>query len=163
MTALPVTSAGSGAAPEAFLDALLDLRLDQVPEPAIAVEQRNAMYEHVWQEIQAGRYDCAVEEAFHLAGSEPWERDYLLALACCLHHLGQFEPAAQIYGMALLLHASDSLCVYRIGECLGALEHWVEAREAFETAIDLAQLDPESRDVAIQAQERLDELTQLGC
>ena len=150
------------AAPPDLMGALSDIGLEQMLEPDLTPAQRDAMYRRVWQSIQAGDYAGAVDEAFALADSDPWERDYLLALACCLHHLAEYEQAAQMYGLAFLLDATDALCAYRIGECLGALEHWAEAREAFESAIRLSWLAPEQPQVREQAQQRLDELSSVG-
>lgn len=148
--------------PQDLMGALTDIGLEQMLEPDLTPAQRDAMYRRVWQAIQAGDHAGAVEEAFVLAGSDPWERDYLLALACCLHHLAEYEQAAQMYGLAFLLDATDALCAYRIGECLGALEHWADAREAFESAIRLSWLAPEQPQVRDEAQQRLDELSSLG-
>lgn len=157
------SSPAPGAAPPRdLMGALSDIGLAQMLEPELSPAQRDAMYRRVWQAIQAGDHAGAVDEAFVLAGSDPWERDHLLALACCLHHLADYEQAAQMYGLAFLLDATDALCAYRIGECLGALEHWPEAREAFESAIRLSWLTPEQPQVREQAQQRLDELSSVG-
>lgn len=159
----PPSTAAAGAPPgEALLAALSDVALEQMPESDLSPAQRDAMYRRVWRAIQAGDHAGAVEEAFALAGSDPWERNYLLALACCLHHLEDYEQAAQVYGLAFLLDATDALCAYRIGECLGALSHFEDAREAFESAIRLSWLEPRQDAVREQAQQRLDELARLG-
>lgn len=148
--------------PQALLDSLSTAGLELVLEPTLPAAQMEAMYRRVWQAIQAGDPAAAVDEAFILASNDPWERDYLLALAHCLHHQGDYEQAGHFYGLAFLLDATDALCAYRIGECLGALEEFPEAREAFDAAVRLSWLDPGYAEVRDYAQQRLDELTSLG-
>jgi len=125
-------------------------------------EQLAACYERVRHHMDEGAYDEAVEDAFQLVHSNPWERAYLLALACCLHHLAQYESAGRFYGLALLLDATDAHCAYRIGECLSALEHPAEAREAYESAVKLSWLDPVYAEVRGEAELRLGEMSASG-
>lgn len=115
-------------------------------------------YERVRQQLDDKAYAEALDDAFRLVHSEPWERAYHLTLASCLQHLDQFESAARFYGLALLLDATDAHCAYRIGECLDALDHHDDAREAFESAIKLSWLDAAYAEVRRQAELRLAEM-----
>lgn len=115
-------------------------------------------YERVRQRLDDGAYAEALDDAFRLVHSEPWERAYHLALGCCLQHLAQFESAARFYGLALLLDATDAHCAYRIGECLDALGHHDDARDAFDAAVKLSWLDTAYAEVRRQAELRLVEM-----
>lgn len=134
----------------------------EVASPALSGPELSRMYKRVHGAIEAGDHSGAVEEAFVLVSNDPWNRDHQIALATCLHHLGQFEDAGRCYLIAWVLDATDALSAYRIGECLGALEHFSDARDAFAAAIKLSWLDDRYADVREHAQRRLEELESLG-
>lgn len=119
-------------------------------------------YSSIQDHIERQEWAQALDDGFLLVGANPWERAYQLALGHCLHHLGEYEAAGRMYGLALLLDATDAACAYRVGECLAAMSHLADAREAFETAIKLSVLDPEYGEVRVEAEQRLAELAQLG-
>ena len=148
------------------MDFELELRaLQAIGSPQLDLldeEQQAACWARVHQRIEADDHAGALDEAFQLVHSNPWERAYLLALACCLHHLEQYESAGRFYGLALLLDATDAHCAYRIGECLSALEHPAEAREAYESAVKLSWLDPVYAEVRGEAELRLGEMSASG-
>ncbi len=148
---------------EADLQALLkDLGTDIRTAPVLPPDERARLHERVQASLAARRFEEAVDGAQVLVDNEPHNRHYLLALAHGLHHLGQYAGASRFYLIALVLDATDAQCIYRIGECLGALGCLDEARDAFESAIQLSWIDPAYSDVREHARHRLDELTALG-
>lgn len=124
--------------------------------PDLDESQLMSMYEQVVEGMQMGDPGRVLELAFSLVDASPWERAYRLILAECLQQLGEYESAGRFYGLALMLDATDALCAYRMGECLGALGHLDDAREAFDTAVKLSWLDPHYADVREAAQAQLD-------
>jgi len=102
---------------------------------------------------------AAVDLAWLLVYSDPWDRDATLDLALCLQHLGELESACRFYGIALVIDATDAYCLYRIGECLESLGDLEQARDAYRAAIELSRQDPAYAEVAQQAQRQLDTLT----
>ena len=146
-----------------FKGAMSHLDLAPDAQDRLTPAEREAMYERVVAAIEAGDHESALDDALALVAAEPWERQYLLALATCLHHVALYEQAVQIYGLAYLLDATDALCAYRMGECLGALHELDDARDAFESSIRLCALDAlRYSQVRQQAEHRLQELSGLG-
>lgn len=162
-TAKPVAGQAKGHLRQKFKAAMSNLALAPDAPARLTLPERDAMFARVVAAMQAGDQEGALDEALALVQEEPWERRYLLALAACLHHVALYEPAVQIYGLAYLLDATDALCAYRMGECLGALNDLDDARDAFESAIRLSALDTHRYgEVRIEAERRLDELSGLG-
>ncbi|TFY98099.1 hypothetical protein [Ramlibacter rhizophilus] len=128
----------------------------------LAPEAQEATYRRVRAQLEAGSFAEAVDDAFRLVHSNPWERAYHLALAYCLQHLEQHESAGRFYALAFMLDATDALCAYRMGECLGAMEQLPEAREAFEASVKLSWLDRGHAEVRREAELRLAELDALA-
>jgi tetratricopeptide (TPR) repeat protein len=148
---------------EADLQGLLkDLGTDVRTTPALPTAELARLRERVQASLEAQCFEAAVEDAQVLVDNDPLNRHDLLALAQGLHHLGQYAGASRFYLIALVLDATDAQCIYRIGECLGALGYLSEARDAFESAIQLSWIDPGYAAVRDHARQRLDELTQLG-
>lgn len=148
---------------EADLQGLLkDLGTDVRTTPALPPAELARLRERVQASLEAQCFEAAVEDAQVLVDNDPLNRHDLLALAQALHHLGQYAGASRFYLIALVLDATDAQCIYRIGECLGALGYLSEARDAFESAIQLSWIDPGYAVVRDHARQRLDELTQLG-
>ena len=145
---------------QSVLQALTHLGAQPLTEPTLDDGQLAALYESVCQDIEAGRCADALDDAFVLVANDPWERAFLLALAWCLHHLGQWESAGGFYSVALMLDATDALCAFRIGECLVAMGEAVQAREAFEAAITLSALDERYAPVCQEARQALLALAQ---
>ncbi len=148
--------------PQGVVDALLFHGVKPAVLNGVTDEQLSAAYGRAYAAISDKRYEEALEDAVFLVTNDPWSRHHHLALACCLQHLGQHESAGRFYAQAFLMDATDAMCVYRLGECLGALGDLPEAREAFESAVKLSWLDPEQAVVREQAQARLDQLVGMG-
>lgn len=148
--------------PDGLCEAVLRHAVTPAQLHGITEEELEAVYSLAYREIAEGRFEEALDRTAFLAQHNPWERRYLFAFALCLQHVGEFQDAARFYGEALLLDATDAVCAYRIGECLGAQGELADAREAFETAVKLSWLDAEGAEVLEQAERRLDELVGLG-
>lgn len=128
----------------------------------ISAEELEAVYARGYDAIAAGQWNEALDDMAFVVRHNPWEQRYHFAFALCLHHLRQYEAAGNHYSQALLLDATDAVCAFRLGECLGALGHLSDAREAFETVVKLSYLKAEYADVRAQAQQRLDVLAAAG-
>lgn len=148
--------------PDGWRDAVLRHAVTPAQLQGITDAQLESVYSLACREIAQGRFEGALDHAAFVAQHNPWERRYLFVFALCLQHLGDLEAAARFYGEALLLDATDAVCAYRIGECLGAVGELDDAREAFEMAVKLSWLDAQGVEVREQAQRRLDELVALG-
>jgi tetratricopeptide (TPR) repeat protein len=103
----------------------------------------------------AERFDEGAERAANLLEQDPLSRPCLLAMAHCLHGLGEFQQALGFYMAAQLLDPADAACVCHIGECLAGLGYPVDAQEAFETAIEISWADPSQDETRAWAQRRL--------
>ncbi len=153
----------SEALTEADLQALLkDLGVDLPGPSALPADALAACHRRVQAHLAAQRFEEAVEEAQVLVDNDPMNRHYLLSLALGLHHLGHYAGASRFYLIALVLDATDARCMYRLGECLGAMDCLEEAREAFESTVQLSWIDPAYAEVREHARHRLDELSALG-
>ncbi len=150
------------SSPQGVVDALLFHGVKPAVLRGVTDGQLDDAYGRAYQAISEGRHADALDDAVFLVSNDPWARHHHLALACCLQHLGQHESAGRFYAQAFLMDATDALCVYRLGECLGALGDLPEAREAFEAAVKLSWQDPEQVTVREQAQARLDQLVGMG-
>lgn len=128
----------------------------------ISADELEAVYAQAYEDIQAERYDAALEHAALLVRLDPGEHRYQFAFALCLHHLGDHEAAGRHYAQALLLDATNAFCTFRAGECLVALGHLADAREAFEATVKLSYLHTEYADVRALAEQQLDALAQAG-
>lgn len=148
--------------PDGFREAILHHGVTLAQIQGISEEELESIYSLAGREMEQGRYEEALDRMVFLVQHNPWERRYLFSFALCLQHVGDFEAAARFYGEALLFDATDATCAYRIGECLGATGELADAREAFETAVQLSWLDAQGSEVREQAERRLDELTGLG-
>ena len=128
----------------------------------ISAAQLAAIHGLALEDLAAARFDAALDRLSFLVQQDPWERRYQVGLAHALQALGQWEAAGRFFAEALLTDATDALCAYRAGECLGAMGDLAAAREAFETALALSWIDPEQVPVREAARQRLDHLAALG-
>ncbi|MBL0422962.1 hypothetical protein JI739_21680 [Ramlibacter sp. AW1] len=148
--------------PEGRLDAFLYHGVTPAQVAGITGEQLEAIELLAGGDHAAGRYDEAMERWAFLVQHDPWERRYQVGLAHTLQQLGQWEAAGRFFAQALVSDATDALCAYRAGECLGAMGDLDAARDAFETAIKLSWLSPAHAEVRDAAQARLDQVTAEG-
>lgn len=148
--------------PEARLDAFLHHGVTPAQMAGITGEQLQAIESLALDDFAAGRFDASMDRWAFLVEHDPWERRYQVGLANALQRLGQWEAAGRFYAQALLSDATDALCAYRAGECLGAMGDLEAAREAFEAAIKLSWLAPEHLAVREAAQARLDQIAKSG-
>lgn len=148
--------------PYAVVDALLNQAMPPGRLRGVTDADLDEAYRRAYEALEAGRPEEALADAVFLVSNDPWQRHHLLALANCLQRLGQHEGAGRFYAEALVLDATDATCLYRIGECLGAMGALAEAREAYEAAIRLSWLQPKYVPVREQALRRLDELAAQG-
>ncbi len=148
--------------PEARRDAFLFHGVTPAQMAGITDEQMQAIEFLASDDHAAGRYAEALERWSFLVQHDPWERRYQVGLAHTLQQLGQWESAGRFFAQALLTDATDALCAYRAGECLGAMGDLEAAREAFETAIQLSWLSPAHAEVREAARARLDQVAAEG-
>jgi len=148
--------------PYAVVDALLNQAMPPGRLRGVTDADLEQAYRRTYDALAAGRPEEGLADAVFLVSNDPSRRHHLLALANCLQCLGQYEGAGRFYAEALLLDATDATCVYRIGECLGAMGALAEAREAYEDAVRLSWLQPKYVPVREQALRQLDQLAAQG-
>lgn len=148
--------------PEGRRDAILRHGVTPAQLAGITGEQLEAIYGLALEDLGQARFGEALDRLTFLVQQDPWERRYQIGLAHALQNLGQWESAGRFYAQALLTDATDAMCAYRCGECLGAMGDLEAAREAFEVAVKLSWIDPPQADVREAAQKRLDQLAEQG-
>ena len=148
-----------GPAPAQRLAAVLHEGVSPAQVLGLGAPGLESLYALAREDILAERFEPAAERLAFLVQADPAQRSYQIAFALCLQALGAHEAAGRLYAHALLTDATDALCAYRIGECLGAMQAPDEAREAYDAAIRLSWLSPDLAAVREQAQRRLDELS----
>lgn len=148
--------------PQGRREAVLFHGLTPAQLAGISDTQLEAIHGLALEDLAATRFDAALDRLAFLVQQDPWERRYQVGLAHALQALGQWEAAGRFFAEALLTDATDALCAYRAGECLGALGDLAAAREAFETALALSWIRPEQVPVREAARQRLDQLAAQG-
>lgn len=140
---------------EAMRDSLdPDGSLRRSLEPA----ELEAAYERAWHALNEERMDEALDAFVDLAIAAPGDRRFQWGTALCFHHFGRIEDAARHYGLCYVLDPSDAACAYRIGECLEAKGMISDAREAWNTAVQLCEVPGANPDIRALAQAGLDRL-----
>ena len=81
------------------------------------------------------RYDEALKVFTFLVANEPFDRRFQFALASVNQMLGRYEQAVMYYSMGSMFDLQDPIPTFHTGECLLALGHRDEAREAFEMVV----------------------------
>lgn len=148
--------------PEGQADALLYRGVTPADMQGISPEELEAVYAQVCEDLEAERFDAAFDNAALLARLDPGEPRYQYAFAFCLHQLGDHEAAGRHYAQALLMDATNAFYTFRAGECLVAMGHLADAREAFEATVTLSYLNVEYAEVRELAQQQLDQLANAG-
>lgn len=148
--------------PEGRRDAVLLHGATPAQLAGISADQLEAVYSLALADLAEARFDDAIERLAFLVQQDPWERRYQVAYAHALQSVGQWAAAGRFYAEALLSDATDALCAYRAGECLGAMGELEAAREAFETAVKLSWIEPGQTAVREAALQRLDQLVREG-
>jgi predicted Zn-dependent protease len=103
--------------------------------------------------LTEGRMDDALDAFCDLATAAPGQAPYQFGFALCLLHFGDIAAAGRHFSAAYALDPSDAAAAYRVGECLVALGHVEDAREALLTAKTLARqadADPIILDLSTQ-------------
>jgi type III secretion system low calcium response chaperone LcrH/SycD len=149
--------------PEGLADAFINHAITAGDLHGITADELEAVYSRAYDFLGEGDYQQALDDLAFLVKHEPSDRRYQFSFALCLHHLRQYEDAANHYAQAMLMNATDAVCALRMGECLAALGHLPEAREAFESVVKLSYLETRYADARALAQQRLDALTAAGC
>lgn len=85
------------------------------------------------------RFQEALPLAFYLAAHEPRYQPFMFIAASCLHRIGEHAAAAELYAATVNDGANDALALFRLGECLEALQHRNQAGEAFDAALESAR------------------------
>lgn len=88
------------------------------------------------------RFQEAMPLALYLAAHEPRYQPFNFIAASCLHRVGDFAAAAEMYALTVNDGANDALAMFRMGECLEALQHRQLAADAFDAALDLSRGHP---------------------
>ncbi|GGY23138.1 SycD/LcrH family type III secretion system chaperone [Paludibacterium paludis] len=89
---------------------------------------------------------------------QPYDRRFHMGFASSLQQLGHHQDALQFFLHATHLQSDDPGAVFRIGECLIALENPEEAIEAFEVTLELCAADDRHTALAGKTVEYLEQL-----
>lgn len=121
-------------------------------------EQMDASYNAGIDAMEQERWDEAFDVFGNLAALQPGNPRYQFGFALCLQQFGKPELAGEYYSLAYTLDPSNAACAFRLGECLAACGHTVEAQEALRTAIQLTALPESDPQIRVMAESLLDQL-----
>jgi tetratricopeptide (TPR) repeat protein len=102
-------------------------------------ERLDERFEAGFLALQEGRMDDALDVFADLASAAPGHPPFQFGFALCLQHFGDIEGAGRHFSAAYALDPSDAAAAFRVGECLAALGHRDDAREALLAAQTLAR------------------------
>ncbi len=108
------------------------------------------------------RYEEALPLAFYLFAHEPHHSTFAFLAASCLHRLGEFAAATELFEWAVDDSATGAVSLFRIGECLEALQHRKEAAQAFDASLDLSRDNPDLHELQDWAIDRSAALNTLS-
>ncbi|VTU38381.1 type III secretion system chaperone protein SscB [Variovorax sp. PBL-H6] len=135
---------------------------DAPPAPELAYDPLAALA-IVEQLCEQEDWRNALPVASHLFVRQSQNPRVAYLLASCLQRLGQNAMALSLYVHCTQLEdeAPTPGPLFRIGECLAALERNSEALDAFDASIELARLDVGHSDILVIASEKADALRAL--
>lgn len=84
-----------------------------------------------------GRYADAAKVFGFLVVNNPYDRRFPQAMGATQQMLGRHDDAAGFYSMAIVLDMSDPVPLFHMAECMAALGHRQDAREAFDSVVKL--------------------------
>ena len=122
--------------------------LSECLEPQLDDEQQAQLYEQACVALNEGQLSQAAQDFSRLAQRRPDEPAYHYGLGVSLQHLGLIEKAGEHLSYAYALDPSDAQTCFRLAECLAALGHLDEAREALRTARQLMSLHEQDQALA---------------
>ena len=79
-----------------------------------------------------GRFDDAMRLFAFLTASSPYEKRFANALASSMQMLKMYKQAIEYYSVASVMDLTDPMPTFHTAECLMALSHYPEARQALE-------------------------------
>lgn len=126
----------------------------------ITTEEFASLYRIACKLCNDGEFKHALPVALQLMLHDPKDSRYAFQSGSCLQRLGEFNYAAILYARALDLKRDDAAAAYRLGECLLATDHTVEAKNMFEMAIESARGKFHCRELQELAETKLSSLNQ---
>lgn len=145
----------------AQLDALLradNAALMATVDPAYVAQR----YAQGLEQFAAGRYHEAGIAFGDATAAAPGVARHHFAFGLCLQQCGLVREAADQFGAALALDATDAAAAFRLGECFYAQTFYDDAREALRMAIRLCELPDAAPDVRPHAEALIDRMHQEG-
>jgi tetratricopeptide (TPR) repeat protein len=129
---------------------------------ALSEEQVLALYKDSVEALRQEQAEQALDGFSVLVSERPLNSQYLFGFALSLQHMGQLEKAAEFFSLTYGLDPSNSACAFRLGECLWALGHEPEAKDALRAAIELDAVAGADPKIRVIAQQLLDQLLSLS-
>ena len=127
--------------PKAVKSAFLRGEEDGSGQPTPA--QLQDVYDTACRLCDADNFRFAAPLALHLVTYMPNDPRFSFLAGTCLQRLGIYANAAQMFCYTLVNCGEDAATLYRLGECLLALDDPKNAANALELAFDLSR---DSRD-----------------
>lgn len=125
---------------------------------ALPAEKIEALYASGYEAYLAQDYLNAKMYFALITLHQPLDYRYPMALASALQHEGDYLDSLNFFLYAALLHTNDPGLLYRIGECLVALQEYDAAQETLDTALALCRHSQAYPEIAKQAHVLLQEL-----
>ena len=129
----------------------------RVPE-----EQIEALYASGVRLVQAGQFEKALPIAVLLNAYAGDQARILFLTGTCLQRLGLAAPAAQLYAQCLQADADHLAALYRLGECMAAINELEGAANVFEAVAGLGWGEEQHVELLSMAEDKLATLRAAG-
>ena len=103
------------------------------------VDEVERVYAQAYELYEAQRYQDALPLALHLSVNRPLDHRFMFMTGMILQLLGDPLLGAAFYSTLLALDPNFVPAAYRMAECYATLGEYKDAREIFETAIDMGR------------------------
>jgi type III secretion system low calcium response chaperone LcrH/SycD len=127
----------------------------EMPLAGLTKREQEVLYIAAHGYYTQRRYRDATIIFLRLANENKAEPRYFKGIAACYQMQGDHANAASYYAYAYILNVKDPSPLCHIAQCLRALGHLEEAREAFQSFIDESETVPACRTLRNHAIEAL--------
>ncbi|MES3000090.1 MAG: hypothetical protein V4787_05320 [Pseudomonadota bacterium] len=129
----------------------------RVPE-----QQIEALYASAVRLCQVEQFEKALPIALLLNAYAGDQARILFLTGTCLQRLGLAAPAAQLYAQCLQADAQYLAALYRLGECMAAINEMAGAADVFEAVAGMGWNDQQHLELRSMAEDKLAALRAAG-